>query len=69
MNDTNSLNVWSEDRLVARLWRDKFNPQGMGLRYAEDWVNNGGFAISHITAEDRRIPGAVGGWGGATIFC
>ena len=46
MNDTDSLNVWSEDRHVARLWRDQFNAQGMGLRYTDDWVNNDGFAIS-----------------------
>jgi serine/threonine-protein kinase HipA len=62
MNDTNSLNVWSEDRLVARLWRDKFNPQGMGLRYADDWVNNGGFAISQtLPLKTDEFPVQSGG--------
>ncbi len=46
MNNTDSLKVWSEDRLVAYLWRDQASPQGAGLRYTQDWVENGGFAIS-----------------------
>ncbi len=69
MNDTNSLNVWSEDRLVARLWRDKFNPQGMGLRYAEDWVNNGGFAISQtLPLKTDEFPVQSGGGGAQQFF-
>ena len=50
MNDSDSLNVWSEDRHVAHLWRDQSSPQGTGLRYTEDWVMNDGFAIS------QRLP-------------
>lgn len=50
MNDSDSLTVWSEDRLVAYLWRDRSSPQGMGFRYTKDWVQNGGFAIS------QRLP-------------
>lgn len=46
MNDPDALNVWSEDRQVAYLWRDQGSPQGTGFRYTQDWVENGGFAIS-----------------------
>ena len=46
MNDPDALNVWSEDRLVAFLWRDQASPQGTGFRYERDWIENGGFAIS-----------------------
>ncbi len=46
MNDPDSLKVWCENRLVADLWRDQASPQGTGFRYTQDWVENGGFAIS-----------------------
>ena len=63
MNDSDSLNVWSEDRLVARLWRDQYNPQGMGLRYSDDWANNNGFAISQtlpLTTEEFPVQAGRG---------
>ncbi|MEE8496741.1 MAG: type II toxin-antitoxin system HipA family toxin [Xanthomonadales bacterium] len=63
MSDSDSLTVWSEDRLVAYLWRDRSSPQGMGFRYTEDWVRNGGFAISQrlplTTKEFQAEPGGT----------
>ncbi|TGD72148.1 type II toxin-antitoxin system HipA family toxin [Mangrovimicrobium sediminis] len=45
MLDPDGLNVWSDQRLVGYLWR---NTQGqIGFRYEEDWLTQGGFAISH----------------------
>jgi serine/threonine-protein kinase HipA len=50
MNNPDLLHVWSENRLVALLWRDQSSPQGMGFRYTEEWVASGGYAIS------QRLP-------------
>ena len=50
MIDPDSLNVWSEDTLVAYLWRNQASPTGTGFRYTQDWVEHGGFAIS------RKLP-------------
>jgi len=62
MNNSDSLNVWSEDRLVASIWRDQSSLQGMGLRYTEDWVNNGGFAISQrLPLTTEKFPIQAGG--------
>ncbi len=45
MLDPDGLNVWSDHRLVGYLWR---NNQGlMGFRYEDEWLVQGGFAISH----------------------
>ncbi|TXS91922.1 type II toxin-antitoxin system HipA family toxin [Parahaliea maris] len=45
MLDPDGLNVWSDQRLVGYLWR---NTQGqIGFRYEEDWLAQGGFAISY----------------------
>ena len=45
MLDPDGLNVWSDQRLVGYLWR---NTQGlMGFRYEEEWLAQGGFAVSH----------------------
>ncbi len=45
MLDPDGLNVWSDQRLVGYLWR---NTQGqIGFRYDEDWLTEGGFAVSH----------------------
>ena len=57
MRESDSLSVWSENRLVAYLWRDQSSPQGLGFRYSEDWVKNGGFAISQrlpLTTEELQ---------------
>lgn len=61
MRDADSLNVWCEDRRVALLWRDQSSPQGMGLRYTQDWVNNG-FAISQrLPLTTEAFPTEAGG--------
>jgi len=61
MRDPDSLNVWCEDRRVALLWRDQSSPQGMGLRYTQDWVNNG-FAISQrLPLTTEAFPTEAGG--------
>jgi serine/threonine-protein kinase HipA len=45
MHDLDGLNVWSDQRLVGYLWR---NTQGLiGFRYEEEWLAQGGFAVSH----------------------
>ena len=45
MLDPEGLNVWSDQRLVGYLWR---NTQGLiGFRYDDNWLAQGGFAISH----------------------
>ena len=45
MLDPDGLNVWSDQRLVGYLWR---NTQGLiGFRYDENWLAQGGFAVSH----------------------
>lgn len=45
MLDPDGLNVWSDQRLVGYLWR---NTQGLiGFRYDDNWLAQGGFAISH----------------------
>ncbi|MEJ2446134.1 MAG: type II toxin-antitoxin system HipA family toxin [Exilibacterium sp.] len=45
MLDPDGLNVWSDQQLVGYLWR---NTQGqIGFRYEEDWLTQGGFAVSH----------------------
>ncbi|MDX8399943.1 MAG: HipA N-terminal domain-containing protein, partial [Gallionellaceae bacterium] len=62
MKDSDSLNVWNEDRLVAHLWRDQSSPQEMGLRYTEGWVNSGGFAISQkLPLTNVEYPAEAGG--------
>ncbi|MBE0508972.1 MAG: type II toxin-antitoxin system HipA family toxin [Marinospirillum sp.] len=44
MIDPDGLNVWSGQQLVGYLWR---NTQGqLGFRYHEQWLQQGGFAIS-----------------------
>lgn len=45
MIDPDALNVWNELRLVGYLWRSPFGH--IGFRYDLEWINNGGFAISH----------------------
>lgn len=45
MLDPDGLNVWNDQRLVGYLWR---NSQGlMGFRYDDEWLVQGGFAVSH----------------------
>ncbi len=45
MLDPDGLNVWNDQRLVGYLWR---NTQGLiGFRYEEEWLAQGGFAVSH----------------------
>ena len=45
MLDPDGLNVWCDQRLVGYLWR---NIQGLlGFRYEEQWLVQGGFAVSH----------------------
>ncbi len=45
MLDPDGLNVWNDQRLVGYLWR---NTQGqIGFRYDEEWLTQGGFAVSH----------------------
>lgn len=62
MNDPDALNIWSEDQLVAYLWRDQASPPGTGLRYAREWVENGGFAISQtLPLKTDEFPAAAGG--------
>lgn len=62
MIDADALNIWNEDRLVAYLWRDQASPQGIGLRYEKDWVENGGFAISHtLPLRLEEFPPEAGG--------
>ena len=44
MLDPDGLNVWNDQRLVGFLWRDA---QGsIGFRYVDEWLAQGGFAIS-----------------------
>ena len=44
MIDPDALNIWSDQSLVGYLWR---NPLGyMGFRYDDQWLKQGGFAIS-----------------------
>ncbi len=44
MSDRDSLNVWFEDHLVGRIWR---NPTGaIAFRYESAWLKSGGFPIS-----------------------
>ena len=44
MPDPDGLNVWNDQRLVGFLWRDA---QGLiGFRYVDEWLAQGGFAIS-----------------------
>ncbi|MHB8454034.1 MAG: HipA domain-containing protein [Acidiferrobacterales bacterium] len=44
MSDSDTLNIWHEQRLVGRLWR---NPVGViGFRYDPEWIAGGGFAVS-----------------------
>jgi len=60
--EPDSLNIWSEDRLVGYLWRDQASPAGVGFRYDEDWIENG-FSISRTlplsTAEYAAEPGGT----------
>ena len=45
MIDPDALNIWSDQSLVGYLWR---NPLGyMGFRYDDQWLEQGGFAISY----------------------
>lgn len=51
MSDPDTLNIWREQRLVGRLWR---NPAGaIGFRYDSEWIAGGGFTVS------RSLPLAV----------
>lgn len=44
MSDTDTLNLWHEQRRVGQLWR---NPAGaIGFRYDPEWIAGGGFAVS-----------------------
>lgn len=44
MSDTDTLNLWHEQRRVGQLWR---NPVGaIGFRYDPEWIAGGGFAVS-----------------------
>ena len=62
MNDPDNLNIWSEDRLVGYLWRNQASPQGIGFRYAHDWVEKGGFAISQtLPLKTDEYPAEAGG--------
>jgi serine/threonine-protein kinase HipA len=61
--DPDSLNVWSESRLVGRLWRE---PTGrMGFRYESSWVDDG-FDISRVLP--RRLEPFSPEDGAAHIF-
>lgn len=52
MSDTDTLNLWHEQRRVGQLWR---NPAGaIGFRYDPEWIAGGGFAVS------RSLPLAAG---------
>ena len=51
MIDPDALNVWFEDQLVGYLWRNTTG--AIGFRYASDWINSGGFAVS------RTLPLAI----------
>jgi serine/threonine-protein kinase HipA len=45
MIDLDALNVWNNQRLVGRLWR---NPTGaIGFSYAPEWLIRDGFTVSH----------------------
>lgn len=39
------MSVWNGDRLVGRVWRQR--ARLIGFRYDSDWVEGGGFEISH----------------------
>jgi serine/threonine-protein kinase HipA len=42
VNDTDTLNLWHEQRRVGQLWR---NPAGaIGFCYEPEWIAGGGFA-------------------------
>jgi serine/threonine-protein kinase HipA len=44
VSDTDTLNLWHEQRRVGQLWR---NPAGaIGFRYDPEWIAGGGFAVS-----------------------
>lgn len=61
MRDPDSLHVWCEGRQVALLWRDRASPQGMGLRYTQDWQDNG-FSISQrLPLTTEAFPVEAGG--------
>lgn len=62
MTEFDALNVWFEDRRVASLWRDQASPPGTGFRYERDWLEGGGFAISHaLPLTVQQYPPEVGG--------
>jgi len=44
VSDPDTLNIWHEQHLVGRLWR---NPAGaIGFRYDPAWIAGGGFSVS-----------------------
>lgn len=44
MIDPDALNVWHEQRLAGRLWRNTAG--AIGFRYDPDWITGGGLAVS-----------------------
>jgi serine/threonine-protein kinase HipA len=44
VSDTDTLNLWHEQRRVGQLWRNTAG--GIGFRYDTEWITGGGFAVS-----------------------
>ncbi len=66
MSDSETLNLWHEQRRVGQLWR---NPAGtIGFRYDPEWIAGGGFAVSRsLPPAAREFPpdeGAAQHWFG-----